>query len=73
MEAKEADQAELQGQADIWKYMLSFADSVALKCVAELRIADIIDMHGGPITLSQIVAAIPDALSPDINYTSYAS
>uniref|UniRef100_A0A2N9EWF4 O-methyltransferase C-terminal domain-containing protein n=1 Tax=Fagus sylvatica TaxID=28930 RepID=A0A2N9EWF4_FAGSY len=45
MEAKEADQAELQGQADIWKYMLSFADSVALKCVAELRIADIIDMH----------------------------
>ncbi|KAM4103828.1 hypothetical protein ACJW30_06G108500 [Castanea mollissima] len=67
MEAKEAE-AELQGQADIWKYMLSFADSMAVKCAVELRIADIINMHGGPMTLSQIVAGIPDAQSPDIGY-----
>ena len=37
-------------EAGIWKYMLSFADSMAIKCVVELRIADIINMHGGPIT-----------------------
>ncbi|XP_030928290.1 xanthohumol 4-O-methyltransferase-like isoform X1 [Quercus lobata] len=67
MEAKEAE-AELQGQADIWKYMLSFADSMAVKCAVELRIADIINMHGGPMTLSQIIADIPDAHSPDISY-----
>ncbi|KAK7854537.1 xanthohumol 4-o-methyltransferase [Quercus suber] len=67
MEAKEAE-AELQGQADIWKYMFSFADSMAVKCAVELRIADIINMHGGPMTLSQIIAGIPDAHSPDISY-----
>ena len=67
MEAKEAE-AELQGQADIWKYMLGFADSMAVKCAVELRIADIINMNGGPMTLSQIIAGIPDAHSPDISY-----
>ena len=70
MDAKEAE-AELQGQADIWKYMLSFADSMAVKCAVELRIADIINLHGGPMTLSQIVARIPntdDALSLNISY-----
>ncbi|KAL0001878.1 hypothetical protein SO802_015659 [Lithocarpus litseifolius] len=69
MDAKEAE-AELQGQADIWKYM-SFADSMALKCAVELRIADIINLHGGPMTLSQIVARIPntdDALSLNFSY-----
>ncbi|KAK7854531.1 xanthohumol 4-O-methyltransferase [Quercus suber] len=67
MGPKEAE-AELQAQADIWKYMLSYVDSMAVKCAVELRIADIINMNGCPITLSQIVADIPDALSPNVSY-----
>lgn len=59
-------EALLKGQADIWKYMYSFADSMALKCAVELRIADIIDSNGKPTTLSQIVSAIPDTPSPDL-------
>ncbi|KAI9086712.1 hypothetical protein K1719_031306 [Acacia pycnantha] len=55
----------LQGQADIWKYMFHFADSMALKSAVELRIPDIIHRHGGPINLSQITASLPDATSPD--------
>ncbi|KAI9072074.1 hypothetical protein K1719_031420 [Acacia pycnantha] len=55
----------LQGQADLWKYMFHFADSMALKSAVELRIPDIIHSHDGPITLSQITASLPDATSPD--------
>ena len=60
------DQARLRGQAEIWKYMFGFADSMALKCAVELRIPDIINSHGGPITLPQIAADIHGASSPDI-------
>ena len=68
-------EASLRGQADIWKYMFGFADSMALKCAVELRIADIIHSHrpsdGAPnsnpmIALSQIASCI--APSPDITY-----
>ncbi|XP_028807902.1 (R,S)-reticuline 7-O-methyltransferase-like [Neltuma alba] len=64
----EAEALLLQGQADIWKYMFSFADSMALKSAVELRIPDIIHRHGGPITLSQITACFSDAPSPDTAY-----
>ncbi|KAA8526412.1 hypothetical protein F0562_008385 [Nyssa sinensis] len=61
--------AMLQGQADIWQYMFHFADSMALKCAVELRIADIIHSHGCPITLSQIASGIASP-SPDISCLS---
>ncbi|XP_042518770.1 (R,S)-reticuline 7-O-methyltransferase-like [Macadamia integrifolia] len=57
----------LQGQANIWKIMLSFAESMALKCAVELRIADIINSHGHPITLLEIAASL-DSPSPDVDY-----
>ncbi|KAI4331937.1 hypothetical protein L6164_016884 [Bauhinia variegata] len=56
----------LQGQANIWNYMFSFADSMAQKSAVELRIPDIIHRHGEPISLTQIMAGISDAPSPDI-------
>ncbi|KAF3443874.1 hypothetical protein FNV43_RR13564 [Rhamnella rubrinervis] len=37
--------------------MSAFATSMALKCAVELCIADIINSHGGPITLSKIASA----------------
>ncbi|KAL6287544.1 hypothetical protein ACE6H2_011934 [Prunus campanulata] len=67
MEETEAE-AMLRGQADIWKYMFGFADSMALKCAVELRIADIIHSHAPTdhmITLSQIASHLV-APSPDI-------
>ncbi|KAL5056576.1 hypothetical protein RYX36_037258 [Vicia faba] len=45
--------------------MTQFTDSFALKAVVELRIADIIDRYGKPISLSQIVHNLEDAPSPD--------
>nr|GMD13116.1 O-methyltransferase OMT2 [Ipomoea batatas] len=56
----------LHGQALVWKYMLHFIDSMALKAAVDLRIPDIIHSHAAadPITLSQIAAAI-DSPSPD--------
>ncbi|XP_059451542.1 desmethylxanthohumol 6'-O-methyltransferase-like [Corylus avellana] len=66
MEAKET-QTMVQGQAEIWQQMFGFVDSMALKCAVQLRIADIIHSHGGPITLRQIASEI-DSSSPDIPY-----
>jgi hypothetical protein len=66
MEPKET-LAFVQGQAEIWQHMFGFVDSMALKCAVELRIADIIHSHGGPISLHQIASGI-DSPSPDIPY-----
>ncbi|KAK2993238.1 hypothetical protein RJ640_015717 [Escallonia rubra] len=60
------NEAMLQGQAEIWQYMISIADSMALKCAVELQIVDIIHSHGCPLTLSQIVSSV-NAPSPDIS------
>ncbi|XP_024019969.1 xanthohumol 4'-O-methyltransferase [Morus notabilis] len=64
------DEASLRGQAEVWKYMFSFADSMAVKCAVELRIPDIIKSNGGPMSLAEIVAAFPRASSPDISCLS---
>ncbi|XVF60491.1 hypothetical protein PTKIN_Ptkin08bG0051500 [Pterospermum kingtungense] len=64
MESTEAD-AVLQGLAEIWQYTFGFVDSMALSCAVELRIADIIHSHHGPVTLSQIASSIED--SPSLN------
>ena len=67
MEPKEA-QALLKGQAEIWQHLFGFVDFMALKCAVELRIADIIHSHGGPITLCQIGSGIINSPSLDIPY-----
>ncbi|OMO57428.1 O-methyltransferase, family 2 [Corchorus olitorius] len=70
MDTIEADETTLlQGQAEIWKFMFGFADSMALKSAVELRIADIIHSNGGAATLSQIGSTINNggSPSPDIN------
>ncbi|XP_042519729.1 (R,S)-reticuline 7-O-methyltransferase-like [Macadamia integrifolia] len=60
------EEGTLQGQVEIWKIMFSFAESMALKCAVELRVADIINSHGHPITLQEIAAGI-DSPSPDVD------
>ncbi|KAK1567847.1 hypothetical protein Q3G72_017364 [Acer saccharum] len=73
MESPEADHQaslRLRGQAEIWRHMFAFVDSLALKCAIELQIPNIIHSHGAgrPITLSQIISCIDNAPSPDISY-----
>ncbi|PHT51739.1 (R,S)-reticuline 7-O-methyltransferase [Capsicum baccatum] len=59
-----------QAQAEVYNYMFAFADSMAIKCAVELRIADIIHSSGHQILLSEIANNIESSSSPDINYLS---
>ncbi|XP_050206521.1 xanthohumol 4-O-methyltransferase-like [Mercurialis annua] len=68
MEQLSQAEASIRGQAQVWQHMLAFADSMALKCAVELRIPDIIQSHGNPISLSQIASSIIDSPSPNIPY-----
>ncbi|KDP24163.1 hypothetical protein JCGZ_25820 [Jatropha curcas] len=69
METLPEAQALLKGQAQLWQHMFAFADSMALKSAVELRIADIIHSHGGPVTLSQLSSSINSpSNNPDISY-----
>ncbi|XP_011045484.1 PREDICTED: (R,S)-reticuline 7-O-methyltransferase-like isoform X2 [Populus euphratica] len=67
MASQEAEAILFKIQVEISQLALGFADSMALKCAVELRLADIINSHGRPISLSQIAAGI-NSPSPDISY-----
>ncbi|KAI5338467.1 hypothetical protein L3X38_017738 [Prunus dulcis] len=49
----------LQAQAHIWNHIFSFINSMSLKCAVQLGIPDVIQKHGQPITLSELVSALP--------------
>ncbi|KAI3522152.1 hypothetical protein L1887_11632 [Cichorium endivia] len=48
----------LDSQAHIWNHMFSFINSMSLKCAIELKIPDIINNHGAPMLLSELVEAL---------------
>ncbi|KAM1245412.1 hypothetical protein ACFX2I_036611 [Malus domestica] len=45
-------------QSHLYKHVFSFITSMSLKCVVQLGIPDIIDRHGQPITLPDLVTAL---------------
>ncbi|KAJ0837654.1 putative trans-resveratrol di-O-methyltransferase [Helianthus annuus] len=49
----------LDSQAHILNYAYSFVRSMSLKCAIELEIPDIIHRHGVPMSLSELVDALP--------------
>ncbi|ONI16752.1 hypothetical protein PRUPE_3G119700 [Prunus persica] len=49
----------LQAQAHIWNHIFSFINSMSLKCAVQLDIPDVIQKHGQPMTLSELVSALP--------------
>ncbi|KAK7317864.1 hypothetical protein RJT34_02441 [Clitoria ternatea] len=53
-EEDEDDEEEAQAQVDIWKYMFGFGGLAVMKCAIELGIANAIENHGSPMTLSEI-------------------
>ncbi|XP_047945690.1 8-hydroxyquercetin 8-O-methyltransferase-like [Salvia hispanica] len=48
----------LDAQAHVWDHILSYINSMALRCAVELRIPDAIHKHGKPITLSRLAEAL---------------
>ncbi|KAJ7964118.1 O-methyltransferase [Quillaja saponaria] len=49
----------LQAQAHVWYQVFNFINSMSLKCAINLGIPDIINNHGKPMTLPQLIAALP--------------
>ncbi|KAF7803387.1 trans-resveratrol di-O-methyltransferase-like [Senna tora] len=47
-----------KGQAELYRVLMNFVSSMGLKASIELGIADIIENHGQPITLSELVSAL---------------
>ncbi|KAG5551986.1 hypothetical protein RHGRI_010164 [Rhododendron griersonianum] len=59
MRNDEEDKELLHSQAHIWNHILHFINSMSLKCAIQLDIPDIVNNHGRPMSLSQLVAALP--------------
>ncbi|MCL7039819.1 hypothetical protein MKW94_024851 [Papaver nudicaule] len=62
-----AAEERLKGQAEIWEHMFAFVDSMALKCAVELGIPDIINSHGRPVTMSEIIDSLKTSTSSSPN------
>ncbi|KAJ0669225.1 putative O-methyltransferase domain, plant methyltransferase dimerization [Helianthus annuus] len=58
-EAEEHSRHLLHSQAHIWNHIFSFINSMTLKCAIQLQIPDIINRHGAPMLLSELVEALP--------------
>ncbi|KAJ0444807.1 putative O-methyltransferase domain, plant methyltransferase dimerization [Helianthus annuus] len=48
----------IDSQAHIWNHIFSFINSMSLKCAVQLQIPDIINRHGSPMLLSELVKAL---------------
>ncbi|KAD7116809.1 hypothetical protein R6Q59_006481 [Mikania micrantha] len=61
MAMQNEDQSEilLESQTHIWNHIYTFIKSMSLKCAIQLQIPDIIDHHGSPMLLSELVEALP--------------
>ncbi|KAL4290708.1 hypothetical protein GQ457_14G021480 [Hibiscus cannabinus] len=49
----------LEAHAHVWNHIFSSINSMSLKCAVDLGIPDIIHSHGKPITVTELVAALP--------------
>lgn len=54
----EHDTELLEAQAHVWNHIFNFINSMSLKCAVELGIPDIINKHGKPTTLNELVSAL---------------
>ncbi|XP_059654922.1 acetylserotonin O-methyltransferase-like [Cornus florida] len=52
------EEEEAQAQVDIWKYVFGFTDMAVVKCAIELGIPDVLESHGGPMTLSELSSVL---------------
>ncbi|KAL2231721.1 UNVERIFIED_CONTAM: Acetylserotonin O-methyltransferase [Sesamum indicum] len=54
---KQVDE-EAEARVEIWNYVFGFTPMAVMKCAIELGIADVLESHGGPMSLSQLSAAL---------------
>uniref|UniRef100_A0A199UA37 O-methyltransferase domain-containing protein n=1 Tax=Manihot esculenta TaxID=3983 RepID=A0A199UA37_MANES len=54
---------EAQAEVETWKYVFGFSNIAAVKCAIELGVADVIENHEGPITLSELSSKLGCASS----------
>ena len=62
--ASQEGEAMFKSQVEITQLTFGLVDSMALKSAVELRLADIINSHGGPISLSQIASGFNSSFNP---------
>ena len=55
---------EKQVEVDIWKYIFGFIEMIVVRCAIELGIAEAIESHGNPLTLSELSSTLGCAPSP---------
>nr|QAX90922.1 caffeic acid O-methyltransferase [Catalpa bungei]QAX90944.1 caffeic acid O-methyltransferase [Catalpa bungei] len=49
---------EARAKVEIWQYVLGFITTKVVKWTIDLKLPDAVESHGGPITLSQLSAAV---------------
>jgi len=49
----------LRAETHVWNHILSFINSMSLKCIVDLGIPDIIHNHGQPMSLSNLISSLP--------------
>ena len=61
MEATNKSEASklLEAQICAWNHAFSLIKSMSLKCAVELGIPDIINNHGQPMPLSELISSLP--------------
>ncbi|RVW96729.1 (RS)-norcoclaurine 6-O-methyltransferase [Vitis vinifera] len=52
------EEEEAEVGIEMWKYIYGFAEMAAVKCGIELGIADVMESHGGPITLPALSSSL---------------
>ncbi|KAE8683230.1 Trans-resveratrol di-O-methyltransferase [Hibiscus syriacus] len=49
----------LEAQTHVWNHIFNFINSMSLKCAVELGIPDVIHNHGKPMSVTELVSALP--------------
>src|ERR1044072_5475748 len=57
-EKEEEEREEAEAQLDIWKYVYGFVEMAVVRCAIELGIAEAIEKHAKPITLSELSSTL---------------
>ncbi|KAF8405480.1 hypothetical protein HHK36_010386 [Tetracentron sinense] len=48
------EEEDARAEVDIWRYVFGFAEMAVVKCAIELGIAEVMEGHGTPMTLSEL-------------------
>ncbi|MBA0771748.1 hypothetical protein Gotri_007227, partial [Gossypium trilobum] len=55
---KEDEDEDEKAEVEIWNYVFGYVKIAVVKCAIELGVADAIDKHGSPMTLSQLTTTL---------------